>query len=193
MWIADRNRRLSVMGLISGAISFLWYQSGHLVMTIVFAIPPFLVMSFWFSEDIKRYVRRTRIRNEIVELTANLSKTEGLRRPRFQTLSNLRFYFPLDYQILMEHSNGLVGSVGPKKYLNIWSYEQMKQVNERWEKTVPGDGLLYFAAGKEVEFAFQSANGKLLIVAVSKDGSISICANTFLEFLRKIHTTDQQG
>lgn len=74
---------------------------------------------------------KTSMEETIREITAQLVKTEGVARESVNELGRkFGVSLPSDYIDFMMHTNGATGFVGQNSFLQLWSVEEVAELND---------------------------------------------------------------
>jgi hypothetical protein len=155
--------------------------------------------SFWnnLQRTIERFNKRpiiiTVMNKKLEYYLSAVEKNEGASTELIVEIQNkLDFELPHDYLELMKEFNGCEGEIGENSWLNMYSIEEIIEVNEDY-KLLLGQIPDYFLFGKDsadTGYAFHKKNKTIHsfgLMSNFKKDPIEFCGNHFEEFIEYLY------
>lgn len=125
-----------------------------------------------------------------LKILESLKTTSGVSIEQIEAVQNgMSFVFPQEYRDFLTFSNGAVGPIGRKNYIQLWSLEDLSALNEAYAVTEFAPGLFLFGSdGGNEAYGFDRRVPELPVIRVPFIGmdlkSVVRLATTFNQFLQ---------
>ena len=132
----------------------------------------------------------------IKELTAEMVKNVGASSGSLNELGKkLGLNLPADYIDFMTETNGATGFVGPNSFLQVWSVEEVVELNNSVEDISEehGEWLFFGGMGGGSWYAFDTRYEPMPVVEVDmNDPDYNyVRGASFAEFLENLYTAEE--
>lgn len=135
--------------------------------------------------------------DRIRKITAEMSKTDGATRDSLDKLiAHFSVELPPEYVEFMTETNGSDGPIGTSEYLQIWSSEEVIQLNDDEDMKEEHPEWLFFGGmGGGARYAFDTRYQPMPVIEVDmSDPDFNyVRGASFEEFLENLYTQEESS